>query len=116
MNRTKLAKVLGMMGSAHDGEVLTAAKTAEALVREAGLTWFDLVGGVPACGLDWMETQKGGALVDLPKDIRIEVFEKNMLWKFLVNIHQKAVYDQRVFQTREMAILAAEEKYFDEYK
>jgi len=107
---------LGLLGSAHDGEVLTAAKTAEAIVREAGLTWFDLVGGVPDCGLDWMETRKGGVLVDLPKGIQIVVFEKNMLWKFVVNIYENAVYDQRVFQTREMAILAAEETYFDEYK
>jgi hypothetical protein len=61
-----------------------------------------------------METKKGRAFVDLQKDIRIVAFEKKMLWKFLVNVHQKAVYDRRVFQTREVAILAAEEKYFDE--
>jgi hypothetical protein len=35
----KLAKVLGMLGSSHDGEVLVAARTADRMVKEAGATW-----------------------------------------------------------------------------
>ncbi len=35
----KLSRVLGMMGSDHDGEVLNAARMADRLVRDAGLTW-----------------------------------------------------------------------------
>jgi hypothetical protein len=34
----KLAKVLGMLGSAHDGEVAAAGRRADAMVKGAGLT------------------------------------------------------------------------------
>jgi hypothetical protein len=43
LNRERLAKLLGMLGSEHDGEVVTAARHADALVRRAGLTWPDVV-------------------------------------------------------------------------
>lgn len=39
----RLAAVLGMMGSDHDGEVLSAARMAEKLRREAGVTWHELL-------------------------------------------------------------------------
>ena len=42
--RTRIAKLLGMCGSAHDGEVLNAARKADALVREHGLTWPSIIG------------------------------------------------------------------------
>jgi hypothetical protein len=37
--RHRLAKLLGMTGSSHDGEALVAARMAGKLVRELGLTW-----------------------------------------------------------------------------
>ena len=40
----RLIKLLGMIGSAHDGEALNAAKLANKLVREASLTWSDVIG------------------------------------------------------------------------
>jgi len=43
LDRERLAKVLGMLGSEHDGEVIIAARHADALVRRAGLTWRDVV-------------------------------------------------------------------------
>jgi hypothetical protein len=45
--RQKLARLLGMIGSDHDGEALNAARLADKLVRAAGITWFDIV-AVPA--------------------------------------------------------------------
>jgi hypothetical protein len=39
--RAKLAAILGMIGSAHDGEALNAARLADRLVRDHGLTWHD---------------------------------------------------------------------------
>jgi hypothetical protein len=38
-----LSKLLGMLGSDHDGEVLTAARKAEAERRRLGKTWGDLL-------------------------------------------------------------------------
>jgi hypothetical protein len=39
----KLAKVCGMFGSDHDGEVLVAARTAHRMVKEAGATWPEVL-------------------------------------------------------------------------
>jgi len=41
----KLAKLLGMMGSAHDGEVANAARLAERHRKEIGKTWGELLTG-----------------------------------------------------------------------
>jgi hypothetical protein len=40
-----LKKVLGMLGSDHDGEVLSAARQAEAIRRKLQLTWDELLTG-----------------------------------------------------------------------
>ena len=45
--RTRLARLLGMMGSQHDGEALNAARLADKLVREQGITWFDVISTAP---------------------------------------------------------------------
>jgi len=42
----KLVKVLGMLGSAHDGEVAAAGRTAHSMLKAKGLTWSDVI--VPA--------------------------------------------------------------------
>jgi hypothetical protein len=39
----RLAKLLGMLGSDRDGEVVNAGRAADRLVRSAGLTWFDVL-------------------------------------------------------------------------
>lgn len=43
LDREKLVRVLGMLGSAHDGERASAGGLAEGMVREAGLTWGEVV-------------------------------------------------------------------------
>jgi hypothetical protein len=39
----RLARVLGLCGSVHDGEVLAAARAADKLIRGSGRTWLDLL-------------------------------------------------------------------------
>lgn len=39
----KLAKLLGMLGSVHDGEALSAARKAHQLVSRNGATWSDVI-------------------------------------------------------------------------
>jgi hypothetical protein len=39
----KLVKVLGMLGSVHDGEVAAAGRRANAMIKGAGLTWGDVI-------------------------------------------------------------------------
>jgi hypothetical protein len=42
-DRDRLAKLLGLLGSAFDGEVANAGRLADRLVRTAGLTWPDII-------------------------------------------------------------------------
>ena len=39
----KLARVLGMVGSDHDGEALNALRLADRMLRENGIGWSDLI-------------------------------------------------------------------------
>jgi len=43
-NRERLVKFCGMLGSDHDGERANAARMADKLVRDAGLTWQHVIG------------------------------------------------------------------------
>ncbi len=43
LDRDRLSKLLGLLGSAHDGEVAAAGRAAHRLLREAGLTWPDVL-------------------------------------------------------------------------
>jgi hypothetical protein len=40
-DRARLAKLLALVGSDHDGEALSAARAADRLVRRAGLSWTE---------------------------------------------------------------------------
>jgi hypothetical protein len=58
--RLRLAKLCGMLGSAHAGERAAAALKADQLVRAAGQTWHDVIepqAAVPrrSGSLDWRE-------------------------------------------------------------
>jgi hypothetical protein len=43
LDRPRLARVLGMLGSSQDGEALAAARQAERLRAEAGLSWGEIL-------------------------------------------------------------------------
>ena len=47
---TKLSRVLGMMGSEHDGEVLNAARVAERMRRDMNKSWAVLLSGSSGSG------------------------------------------------------------------
>jgi hypothetical protein len=47
LDRDRLACVLGLLGSRHDGEVLAAARAAERMRRAAGLTWREVIEPTP---------------------------------------------------------------------
>jgi hypothetical protein len=42
-DRQRLARLLGMVGSNHDGEALNAARLADRLVRDRGARWSDVL-------------------------------------------------------------------------
>lgn len=39
----RLVKILGLLGSDHDGEIAAAGRKAHALIKGAGLTWDDVI-------------------------------------------------------------------------
>lgn len=43
-DRTTISKLLGLLSSHHDSEVLAAAKKAQALVKAKGATWPEVLG------------------------------------------------------------------------
>ena len=47
VKKRRIAKLLGMLGSAHDGEVLNAAKAIEAYRKDGGETWEEVLGIAP---------------------------------------------------------------------
>lgn len=42
LDAQRLGRILEMLGSSHDGEVVAAARAAERLIKAAGITWTDL--------------------------------------------------------------------------
>ncbi|MDB5360016.1 MAG: hypothetical protein JWO51_1313 [Rhodospirillales bacterium] len=50
-DRERLIKLLGMLGSVHDGEVLNAARHIEAMVRASGGDWDKLLSPAPAAAV-----------------------------------------------------------------
>jgi hypothetical protein len=59
--RERLVMCLGMLGSAHDGEVLAAAKAAERLRRQSGATWGELLQAPSADGQSEPRGARAGA-------------------------------------------------------
>lgn len=43
-DRVTISKLLGLVGSHHDGEALAAARKAHQLVTTAGMTWSEILG------------------------------------------------------------------------
>jgi hypothetical protein len=60
---TQITQLVGMFSSHHDGEVINAARIADRLLRDCGLTWADIIvqpvgewqALVKACGRRWPE-------------------------------------------------------------
>jgi hypothetical protein len=56
LDRTRLVRVLGMLGSSELGERANAANFANRIVTDAGLTWGEVLGGVDADGVPLRDT------------------------------------------------------------
>ena len=69
LDRDRLAAVLGMLGSRHDGEVV-AARTAERMRLAAGATWKELIAPTPAPLK--LSKKVRGARRDIEKCLRFE--------------------------------------------
>ncbi len=61
LDRKRLVKVLGMLGSRHDGEVLSAARLAHAMLSQAKTSWHELLGVKPGEEPDPVPQEEGAA-------------------------------------------------------
>jgi hypothetical protein len=50
----RLVKLLGLLSSAHDGEVANAGRMADQLIRRYGLTWADII-AAPIASIGWRD-------------------------------------------------------------
>jgi hypothetical protein len=58
----RLVRLLGMLGSAHDGEVANAGRMADRLIREHGLTWSQIIAPTPSATLTPLSREPATAL------------------------------------------------------
>lgn len=67
LDLAKLSKLLGMLGSAHDGEAASAGHLADAMLRDAGMVWSDLIEAV----------EQRFALLDVAQNLSAELERAN---------------------------------------
>src|SRR5215471_4315063 len=79
LDRDKLAKILGLLGSPESGEILSAARAADALIRNANTSWAEVL--------------NQSAAVD---EVRALLAENERLWE----IAQKLVVENDVLRKR----------------
>jgi hypothetical protein len=86
----KLVKLLGMLGSNHDGEVAAAGRAVHKLVQTRGLHWLDVITPEPETLVQWREPGQG----DWLDAVMVCVFTRGApltAWdkKFLISISQR---------------------------
>ena len=91
-----LVKLLGMLGSDHDGEVAAAGRKAHEFIRRLGLTWAEVIHSPPDSG-SWLQMafdcrRHERLLSDRERDFLVNISklrrspsDKQLEW--LVNIH-----------------------------
>jgi hypothetical protein len=61
--RDRLCKLLGMLGSAHDGEIAAAGRKAHEFLKKHGLTWPDVIAAPDVTAVAQPETPRWRAMV-----------------------------------------------------
>lgn len=79
--REKLAAVLGMLGSEHDGEALNAARAAEKTRKDMGLKWHQLLAPQPQ--QEWAGPRYDSATTNWREQVRrcVDHFSRLTLWE-----------------------------------
>ena len=97
-NSVRLTKLLRMLGSSHDGEVVNAARLIDAAFRRLGINWVDAFSPKnpsPAVMIAELKQQKGRTdwetkfLADLAPKVRERALSKNQ-YGVLRRMYRKA--------------------------
>jgi hypothetical protein len=84
IDRNRLVKLLGMMGSSHDGEALAAARLAERLRAAAGMTWAEIVKSKSSSlrsrsSLDWPKSTAQAIEFCIERVALLSTWDRNFL-------------------------------------
>ena len=86
LDRDKLLKLLAMLGSDQEGEVLAAARRINAMLREADRAWDDLV-SLPS-GKSWLQAFEFSTLYFLELKRRITAERSAENWKAIARARE----------------------------
>jgi len=100
--RTRLVRILGLLGSDHDGEVANAGRMADRLIKDRGYTWDEMI--VPARDRDLWDWRS--AARDILASERETDWERDFCWNLVgrwrgpdLTARQEATL-RRIFETR----------------
>ena len=86
LDRDKLLKLLALLGSDQEGEVLAAARRIEAMLREADLAWDELVNA--GSGKSWLQAFEFSSLYFLELKRRITAERSAENWKAIARARE----------------------------
>lgn len=86
LDRDKLLKLLALLGSDQEGEVLAAARRIEAMLREADQSWDELVPA--ASGKSWLQAFEFSTLYFLELKRRIMAERSAENWKAIARARE----------------------------
>src|SRR5271166_1602608 len=99
LDRDKLAKMLGMLGSRHDGEVTAAGRSAHTLLKDAGTTWTEVL--TPPDGADPFDRNKLTEAEAENRRLVIELAQRQLDIDNLVARHQQEIRELQGAKHRE---------------
>src|ERR1700739_1367050 len=99
LDRDKLAKLLGMLGSRHDGEVAAAGRSAHILVRDAGVSWTEVLS--PVAGAVSFDRKKLAEAEAENRRLLIEIAQRRLDIDNLNAEHQSEIRELQRAQPRE---------------
>jgi hypothetical protein len=99
LDRDRLAKTLGMLGSRHDGEVAAAGRAAHILVRDAGVTWTQVLS--PTDGAVSFDRDKLAEAEAENRRLVIEIAQRQLDIDNLIAKHQQEIRELQGAKHRE---------------
>lgn len=101
-DRARLAKLLGLTGSSHDGEVLAAARKAQEFLKDKGTTWPQVL------GLDAMPHQP--AHVSLARELLVK--GEGLCTRWEINFLREVATLQTLSDYQRLTLKGIREKVF----
>ncbi len=99
LDRDKLVKMLGMLGSCHDGEVAAAGRSAHTLLKDAGTTWSEVL--TPPDGASPSDRNKLAEAEAENRRLVIELAQRQLDIDNLIAEHQQEIRELQGAKHRE---------------